>query len=364
MRKDKENVTTNDVLEALSMRINDVLRPNRKDNKRNNAYFWIFKFGILILYLLLITWFLTSLKNLGVVIIYGFSNSLRSVYSAIWVTVIVFINNLIIIKLLYENLLVFTKSPYYKALYATDKQMLKNKKKIFKFVKIVLQVLAGLYMAVVAAVAACILFAILYMITMVANGATVISPFIIFAALFAICFFTFRHIQEIFFNSKNIVNKNYFILCFGILILGILCFGYETSSFEHNNLLPDTFELTKKEEVFKLDDNQKVNLINSSKLDNVKIKADDNLHDEIKIVFEYYKTADVRYVYQLNDEDNLNLMFVSNLKFEIGDTFDVFDLFTDTFKNKTIYNYNLFKYPNIYVYANTSDLSRIILRKV
>jgi hypothetical protein len=356
MRKDKENVTTNDVLEALSMRINDVLRPNRKDNKRNNAYFWIFKFGILILYLLLITWFLTNLKNLGVVIIYGFSNSLRSVYSAIWVTVIVFINNLIIIKLLYENLLVFTKSPYYKNLYATDKKMLKNKKKVFKFVKIALQVLAGLYMAVVAAVAACILFAILYMITMVANGITVISPFIIFAALFAICFFTFRHIQEIFFNSKNIVNKNYFILCFGILILGILCFGYETRSFEQNNVLPDTFELTKKEKVFKLDDNQKVNLINSSKLDNVKIKADDNLHDEIKIVFEYYKTADVRYVYQLNDEDNLNLMFVSNLKFEIGDTFDVFDLFTDTFKNKTIYNYNLFKYPNIYIYANTSDL--------
>ena len=364
MRKDKENVTTNDVLEALSMRINDVLRPNKKDNKRNNAYFWIFKFGILILYLLLITWFLTNLKNLGVVIIYGISNSLRSVYSAIWVSVIVFINNLIIIKLLYENLLVFTKSPYYKNLYLTDKQMLKNKNKLFKIVKIILQVFAVIYMLVVSAFAAFVLLAILYMISIVASGTTIISPFIVCAAIFAICYFTFRHIQEIFFNSKKPVNKNYFILSFGVLILGILCFGYETSSYDHNKILPDSFELIRKEEMFDINDNQMINLINSSKLDNVKIKADDNLHDELKIVFEYYKTADVRYVYQLNEEDNLNLTFVSNLKFSINDYIDVFDLFTQTFNNKTIYNYNLFKYPNIYVYANTSDLSRISLRKV
>jgi hypothetical protein len=242
--------------------------------------------------------------------------------------------------------------------------MLKNKKKVFKVVKIVLQVLAGIYMVIVAALAAFVLFAIIYMISMVVGGTTIISPFIICVALFAICFFTFRHIQEIFFNSKKPINKNYFILSFGVLILGILCFGYETSSFEHNNVLPDTFELTKKEEVFKINDNQKINLLNSSKLNNIKVKADDNLHDEIKIVFEYYKTADVRYVYQLNEEDNLNLMFVSNLNFEIGDSIDVLNLFSDTFKNKTIYNYNLFKYPNIYVYANTSDLSRIKLRKV
>ena len=40
----KQGVTSNDILEALSIRINDTIRPNRNKEKKNNAYFWIFKF--------------------------------------------------------------------------------------------------------------------------------------------------------------------------------------------------------------------------------------------------------------------------------------------------------------------------------
>ena len=95
--------------------------------------------------------------------------------------------------------------------------MLKNKKKVFNVVKIVLQILAGIYMVIVAALAACVLFAIFYMISMVVGGTTIISPFIICAAIFAVCFFTFRHIQDIFFNSKKPVNTIHLLLSLKLL---------------------------------------------------------------------------------------------------------------------------------------------------
>ena len=35
----KEKISSNDIIEALSIRINDLLRPAKKNNKKNNAFF-------------------------------------------------------------------------------------------------------------------------------------------------------------------------------------------------------------------------------------------------------------------------------------------------------------------------------------
>ena len=49
MKKNKMKVTSNDVLSALSIRVNDLLKTTRKGttDKTNSAYFWLFKLILL-----------------------------------------------------------------------------------------------------------------------------------------------------------------------------------------------------------------------------------------------------------------------------------------------------------------------------
>ncbi len=360
MNKDK--ITSNDILDALSMRVNDVLRPSRKDNKRNNSYFWIFKVFFLVIYVLLVSWLFYGIRDLGVVLIYTFSNSLRSILSNIWVFVIGFMKSLFVLSLFYESLKSFTGSSYYNILYENDKAMLRKKEKVFNGIDLFIKILAGMLLIIVASVSAISMFTLVYLVIMFINGVYIISPTLIILSIFAICYFTFKLIQNKFFDSKILITKNHFILTFCVLIVGILAFSYETSSFEYKNGLPSDFQMVHKSQNFKINKNQKIILKNNSKLDNMKVIADNNLKGEIRIEFEYYKTADVRCVYNFNDEDDLNLYFTSSLDFELDDSLEVIKLFVDTFNQKTIYNYNLFKYPNIYVYVNSENLDQISIK--
>ena len=356
---DKNKITSNDVLEALSMRINDVLRPAKKDNKKNNAYFWMFKFALLILFIVLINCLFDALGELGEGIIYIVGKSLRSVLSAIWTNSISFMKVLLITCLLYDNLKIFITSPYYGILYKDDKVMLPRKEKFFKVIDIIFKIFAVLFMLIVGALAALAMFGLIYMIVMVINGMYMVSPIIIMAAIFTISYFTFKFIQNKFFDFKVAITKNHFIVAFVVLVLGICFFGYEISSFEYKNTLPIDFELTRKEKSFEIDDNQIIKLKNNSKLNNMKILIDDELDGEIRVVFEYFETAKVKYSYEFNDNDDLKLIFSSDLDFGIENVYDVLKLFVSTFNSKTMYNYNLFKYPNIYVYVNQRDMERI-----
>lgn len=361
MNKDK--ITSNDVLDALSMRVNDVLRPGRKDNKKNNPYFWIFKVIFLVIYILLFTWLFDAIRDLGVALIYTFSDSLRSILSYIWVFVIGFMKNLFVLSVLYESLKSFIGSSYYKILYENDKAMLCKKEKVFKGIDLFIKILAGILLTIVACVSAISMFTLVYLIIMFINGVYIISPILIVLSIFAICYFTFKLIQNKFFNSKIIITKNHFVLTICVLIVGILAFSYETSSFEYKNGLPNDFQMVHKSQVFKINKNQNIILKNNSKLDNLKVITDNNLKGEIRVEFDYCRTADVRYVYQFNDENDLKLYFTSSLNFEADDCLEVIKLFVDTFNQKTIYNYNLFKYPNIYVYVNSENLNQISIKK-
>ena len=356
---DKNKITSNDVLEALSMRINDVLRPAKKDNKKNNAYFWMFKFALLVIYVVLINWLFTELSGLGVTIIYLVGKSLRSVLSAIWICSIAFMKALLITCLLYDNLKIFMESSYYGILYKDDKKMLPKKEKFFHVIEVIFKVIAAFLLLIMGFMAALSMFGLIYMIVMVINGMFMVSPIIIMGAVFVICYFTFKYIQSKFFNLKVVITKNHFIISFVALLVGICFFGYETSSFEYKNTLPVDFELIRKEATFKVEDNQLIKLKNNSKLNNMKILIDEELDGEIRVVFEYFETAKVKYSYEFNDNDDLKLLFSSDLDFGVENVYDVLKLFVSTFNNKTMYNYNLFKYPNIYVYVSKADMERI-----
>lgn len=363
MKKENISVTVNDVLEALAIRVNDVLRPDRKSkNKKNNAYFWAFKFLFLLLLVWLVSFIFNNLETIGVSLIYAIGKSLRSVLSIIWVSALEFIKGVLILYLFYDNLKIFTSSTYYDNLYESQRKLRHKKNVLFKGIEIFLKVLAVFFMITIAALGAVSLFALIILFIMLAKNIYIISPIIITGSVFMISFLTFMHIKNRFFDNTQTIKKNHFILAFVILVIGVVFFWYETSSYEYANKLPDEMELTQKETVFKLEEGKKINLKSYSKLDNITIIYDDSLGDNMVVNLEYYKTADVRYMYDYNDYDDLNISFTSKLNFEADDVQDVFKLLYSTFNRKTIYNYNLFKYPNIYVHVSSKYRNDITIK--
>lgn len=357
---DKNKVNTSDVLEAMATSINDALRPHKKKNaNKKDGYFWIFKFGLLIFYIIFIFILFYLFEEMGVSAIYAFGKSLRSVLSFIWVYVLDLIKYIVVISLLYDNLKMFKDSTYYKNLYRRNEKMLVKKESIFNITEDILKALGIILIIISGGLALAFLFAFIYLFILVINGTTFVSPLIVALAIFAASFFTFKNLLHRFFGTKGFFSKHYFIVSFLIIFVGVLFFGYEVSSFEYQEKLPYGFKLITKEVSFDIADVKNIYLKTDSKLDNLKVINDSTLEDEIKIVFEYYDTADVRYEYNFNEDNNLDLTFASNLDFDLSDSVDVLKLFVSTFNKKTMYNYNLFKYPNIYVYANSKDLGRI-----
>lgn len=352
MKDDK--ITINDVLEALAIRTNDVLRPDKKSkNKKNNAYFWVFKAIYLILLLVLVNIVFNSFQEIGVSLIYAVGKSLRSVLSFIWVISLSYIKGIVILYLLYDNYKVFVESDYYSNLYSDNRKMKNNKEVVFGAIELFLKVFAVFAMIAIAALATISVYAFFTIVIMLFKNIYIISPLIISIALFLISFFTFMHIKNKFFDKKQTIVKNYFIFSFMVLLIGVLFLGYETSSFEYMNKLPDEMRIISKEQRFTINEGQKINIANDSRLKNLEVIYDDTLEDEMIVKLDYFETANVRYSYYFNEYDDLNLEFSSRLDFHPENINDVFELFHSTFNRKTIYNYNLFKYPNIYVYINS-----------
>ena len=80
-----ERTLGDDIIDEISLHINKRLKTGKQiDDKKNNVYFWICKFAILVLYLLVLNFFFYLLKEVGTNLIYYFSVSLRSVLSAVY----------------------------------------------------------------------------------------------------------------------------------------------------------------------------------------------------------------------------------------------------------------------------------------
>ena len=358
MKKEKKlsdiKVTVNDVLEALAIRINDVLRPDKKSkNKKNNAYFWAFKLILLLLFIWIIKVVFQCFEESGVMIIYNVSKSLRSVLSTIWVVSLNYIKGILILYLLYDNLKIFVESEYYDNLYENQRKLRYKKEILFKAIELFLKIYAVFFMIGIVAVGLVAIFAFILLLIMVLRNIYIISPLIITGSLVAISILTFFHIKNKFFDDKQYITKNHFLLAFIILIIGVLFFGYETSSYEYMNKLPDDIELVEKEQSFAIKEDQLIKIKSNSKLNNVEIIYDDSLEDEMIIKLEYFETAKVRYYYEFNENDDLILGFSYKLDFKPENVNDVFNMIYSTFNRKIIYNYNLFKYPNIYIHINS-----------
>jgi len=350
----KNDLTINDVLEALAIRINDVLRPDKKSkNKKNNAYFWAFKLLLLLLLIFVIKGIFNAFEDIGVSLIYALGKSLRSILSFVWIVSVRYVKGLTILYLMYDNFKIFVNSEYYNNLYAKRNKLRNRKEVVFYIIELVLKVSSVFFMIAIAFLGFISIYTFTIVIIMLIKNIYIISPLIIFGALFLISLLTFLHIKNKFFDSKQTIKNNHFVFAFSILIIGVLSLGYEMSSYEYVNGLPIEMETIIKEASFDINENIKINIKNHSKLNNIEVVYDDNLNDEMYVYFEYFETANVKYTYTFNDKDNLDLSFSSSLDFHPSNVNDVFQLIHSTFNRKTMYNYNLFKYPNITIKINS-----------
>ena len=361
MKKKDEKVTSNDVLDALSIRLNDVLKTGKKGSieKKNSSYFWLFKLIFLVIYILLISLILNVTRDFGVALIYAFGKSLRSVLSLGWILILSFMKGILILYVVFANLVDFMESDYFKKLYINDKPLFKRKNAIFSGIKVVLQGFSIGFLLIVGFASALSLFVGILFIKLLLDGVYIVSPIVICLAMFAICFLAFKHIQNKFFNTKPEISNSAFIFSIILLVIGVAFFGYETSGYEYKNGLPLGFETIKQVKTFDVSRADRIVIKSYTRLDNLKVYIDETLVDEIRVELEYFDTAEVSYIYTFNDKDDLYLTFTSDLNFEFKDIYDVAKLASATFSNNTIYNYNLFKYPNIRVYANERVAKKI-----
>ena len=107
-RKFIERTEGDDILDALSLRVNETLKTEKKfDDKKNNVYFWLFKFLLLILYLIGVNILFSLIEDLIIDLIYYFGVSLRSVFSLGWSVVLNFTRWFVILYTLFKNLTIF-----------------------------------------------------------------------------------------------------------------------------------------------------------------------------------------------------------------------------------------------------------------
>lgn len=350
------------IIDLVSMRINETLKADRKNTTpKNNPYFWIIKGLMLIAAIIFIVFIFNALEEIGTEIIYEINKSLRSVLSGIWIFTVSFIKNILVLYLIYSNVVQFVESPYYDRLYRKDLEMRNHKDILFDRIIKVLRLVSILFLIVLFLVAAFAIFIFFYFIFIWFNGTKILSPFIVSISVVFITYLAYRHILVGFFNSKQEINNRCYVLGLLLVLFGAMFLFYELKDFKYSSSLPEAFETKVKFTKFDISKKDKVIINNTSKLNNIKIQTNDSLGDEIHVYVEYYKTAKVNYIYQYNDNDDLLIKFDSDTTFGIRDIPDALGMVEKGLIDKTIYNFNLFKYPNIKIFVNTHNADRIFL---
>lgn len=364
MAKDKivERTEGDDILDALSLRINSTLKTEKKiDDQKNNVYFWLFKFIALAFYLLIINVIFSMLRAAGVDLIYSIAVSLRGILSLIWTGIIEFARGIFTLYLLFKNIKIFMNSSYYKRLYAKDEEMNKKKKKFFKTTSSILKYLSVPFLLFLSFLVAFLLAFLTLQVYMLINRMYSASLILITLILTFICYAIFRNIQYKFFNLGSIVRKRTITMMVIFFLFSLLLFSYETSGYEVNSSLPIGFKIENKTMYFDVMRGQDIILKTGSKYENIHIYTDDTLINQIRLELEYFETSNANYTYYFNETDDLFMEFNSELDFHVKDFDYVLKLVIDTIRDKTLYNYNLFKYPTINIYVSSDYLDNVTL---
>ncbi len=359
-----ERTNGDDILDALSMRLNQNLRTEKQiDDKKNNVYFWLFKLLILIIYLLIVNCCFELFKYFGVNLIYLFAVSLRSVLSFIFTLGITFLQLLYLSYTILKQLKIFTNSTYYKRLYANDRYMLKRKKMFFNNIEKVLQAIGVVHLTFVSFIGLILICVVVMVLTLHLNGLHMFSLMAIALSLLGLCYIVFEEIRCKFFGYPSKIERGSLYVLVAVFILSMSCFGFETSKFNINNGLPKDMDTITKSVKMNINEVNNMYISSNAKFNNFELVIDDSLDDEVKMEVEYYKTAKVSYESYFNDNDDLKVKFNGEADIKLENVVDIFKLCVETVRTKTMYNYNMFKYPRIKIYVSTSNYDKLFIEK-
>ena len=367
MARKKERVkrtTGDDILDEISLHINKKLKTEKAiDDQKNNVYFWLFKFLVLIIYLLVVNIALYGIKELGSDLINLMFLSLSSIFAGVYSFIIWFITYILNVYILYKNLIIFKSSPYYKRLYKNDIKMYANKVELFDLIETILKALSIAALVITGFISLIVLSLIVMLIVLMASKIYQIPLLLALCSIFALCSFIFAEIEKKIFGVKTIVNKNYIYTAIVCTLIFTIWFQidifYDNSPYNISKSLPQPFEVESKRVKFDTTNKDSIYLKSDAKFNNIEIITDNNLKDEIIIDFEYYKTAKVSYTNHFNDKDDLVVSFESDIEFNNDDFVDLLILGIESIEKKTIYNYNMLRYPRIKVYVNSANKNKV-----
>ena len=297
MARKKERVkrtTGDDILDEISLHINKKLKTEKAiDDQKNNVYFWLFKFLVLIIYLLVVNIALYGIKELGSDLINLMFLSLSSIFAGVYSFIIWFITYILNVYILYKNLIIFKSSPYYKRLYKNDIKMYANKVELFDLIETILKALSIAALVITGFISLIVLSLIVMLIVLMASKIYQIPLLLALCSIFALCSFIFAEIEKKIFGVKTIVNKNYIYTAIVCTLIFTIWFQidifYDNSPYNISKSLPQPFEVESKRVKFDTTNKDSIYLKSDAKFNNIEIITDNNLKDEIIIDIEYYK---------------------------------------------------------------------------
>ena len=238
-----------------------------------------------------------------------------------------------------------------------------NKIELFDLLETILKALSIAALVIIGFISLIILSLIVMLIVLMASKIYQFPLLITLCFAFALCSFIFAEIEKKFFGVRTIVNKNYIYTALICTLLSTLYFQidvfYDNSPYNISKSLPQPFEVENKRVRFDITNKDSIYLKSNAKFNNIEIITDNSLKDEMVLDFEYYKTAKVSYSNHFNDNNELIISFDSDIDFTNDDFIDLLILGVESIEKKTIYNYNMLRYPRIKVYVNGTDKNSI-----
>lgn len=358
----KENSQENDFLDMLSLKVNKFLRTEKKNrDPKNNVYFWLFKLVFLILYVYFISVFFDWFSRFGVAVIYQLGIVLREALSMLWTAVTQIFSGLLIIYTIYKNIKDFISSDYYKNLYKNDKIMNFKKKRIFTVLYYIFKYLSIPYLMLLTSLGIFLMTSLVFFVYLYIKGIYLYSSFPIIISLFVVVYLSITLIQCKFYERKVCISNKCFAIPLSILLLSLVGFGFEVSQFSYVSTLPENFDLIQKEVFIDIDNIDKIDIITESKYRNVQVLIDNELENEVRFELEYFETSNPRYVYYFNNDNTLKISLSSYMNLTYDNFNDILKYSVEALKDRTIYNFNLFKHPTIKVYVNSKIATNVLI---
>ena len=137
-----------------------------------------------------------------------------------------------------------------------------------------------------------------------------------------------------------------------LLIVGTTCFFIETKEYKRVDALTSNFALKQKVLTYEINNDEKFLITNDKTNKNIELCFDNNLDNEIQVIVIHSSLLAIDSDYDTKRNGLINIDIESDLILDFDELDELYKLGILTFKNKTIYNYSLLKYPKIKVCVN------------